>query len=238
MVIKAEYNRNGAQVWYSGHLKRIIDVKHDDSFHFKLSPAELNLITVDPEFWTTTVVEVGANESEFFPSDEIDFVGNLKTAGNENDGINTQLIGEVFKFDSAHHSYFGMRMKINDVTQIDAILGFCIVDTSLVVAMTDGVYFRTADGAATLTFVAEKGSSETETASIATLVDDTLIELEFYWDGLKLEAFVDGVSVYYDTPANLPDTEELRLSLAILTGEAAEQTMKIQKLECWQWGRA
>lgn len=238
MAIKVDYNRNGAQVWHSGHRKRIIDVKHDDSYHFKLSAAELNATTVDPEFWTTTVVEIGAGTSEFNPSDSIDYVGNLITAANENDGINVQLLGETFKFDSSHHSYFGIRFEINDVTQQDFILGLCITDTDLVGGMTDGMYFRSADAAATVTFVAEKDSTETETASVGTIVDDTIVDLEFYWDGTKVEAFFNGASAYYDTPANLPDDEELRISMHFLTGEAVAQTMKIQKLEAWQWGRA
>ena len=233
-----EQNRNGAIIYWDTHCKRITDVIYPGAFKFRLSPAELNADTVDPEFWTTTVVEAGAGTSEFNPSDLIDFIGALITAANDNDGINTQLLGEAIKFDSSHHSYFGIRFKINDVTQSDFILGLCIVDTTLLGGMTDGVYFRSVDTAATVTFVAEKDSTETETASIATIVDDTVVDLEFYWDGTKLEAFVNGVSVYYDTPANLPDDEELRVSMHFLTGEAVAQTLNIQKLDVFQWGRA
>ena len=156
----------------------------------------------------------------------------------DNDGINVQLLGEQSKFDSSHHSYFGIRFKINDVTQSDFLLGFAVTDTALLGAVSDAVYFESLDSSASIDFVAEKGNSETTEAAVGTLVDDTLIYLEFYWDGTKLEAFVDGVSVYYATPANLPDTEELRLSMHFLTGETSAQTLSIADLRAYQWGRA
>ena len=225
-------------VHYDTHLKRIIDVQGPDVVKYKLTAQELKATASDPDNWTTTVVEGGAGNSEFDVADEIDFIGKLVTDNFDNDGINVQLLGEQFKFDSSHHSYFGIRFKINDVTQSDFLLGFAVTDVTLLAAVADAVYFESLDGSTSIDFVAEKGNSETTELAVGTLVDDALIYLEFYWDGLKLEAFVDGVSVYYATPANLPDTEELRLSMHFLTGETSVQTFLIADLRAYQWGRA
>lgn len=227
----------GQLVYYDGHQKRIIDVQGPDVVSYKLTARELHATAINPDNWTTTVVEAGSGLSEFDVADLIDFTGKLFTAADENDGINVQLLGEQFKFDSSHRSYFGIRFKINDVTQSDFLCGFCITDTTLLAGMSDGVYFESLDGSTALAFVAEKDSTETTEAAVGTLADDTLKYLEFYWDGTKLEAFVDGVSVYYATPANLPDNEELRLSMHFLTGEAVAQTILIADLRAFQWGR-
>ena len=225
------------EVFYDTHLKRVLEVRGPDAVNYKLTAWELAANTVDPAGWTTPVVEAGAGTSEFDVADEIDFIGKLVTAAADNDGINVQLLGEQFKFDSSHHSYFGIRLKINDVTQSDFLLGFAVTDTTLLAAVADAVYFESLDSSASIDFVAEKGNSETTEAAVGTLVDDTLIYLEFYWDGTKLEAFVDGVSKYYATPANLPDSEELRLSMHFLSGEAVAQTLSIADLRAYQWGR-
>lgn len=228
---------HGHLVFYDSHLKRVVDVVGPDVTKYKLTPNELNPSTTDPSGWTATVVEAGTGTSEFNPSDAIDFIGDLITAANENDGINVQLLGEQFKLDADHHIYFGIKFKINDVIQSDFLAGLCITDTAMLGGVSDGVYFESLDASASVSFVSEAGSTETQTDSVGTLVVDTVQYWEFYWDGTKLQAFVDGVSVYYATPANLP-AEELRVSLHFLSGEAIAQTLRIQDLRAFQWGRA
>jgi hypothetical protein len=235
MALHVRWDR-GHQVYYDTHLKRVIKVVGPNCWNYKLRPAELNPSGTDPTGWTTTVVEVGAGTSEFNPADEIDRVGNLITAGNEDDGINVQLLGEVIKLDSNHSCYFGVQFEINDVIQSDLFAGFAIVDTTLLGGVSDALYFESLDGSASVNFVAEKDNTETTESAVGTLVADTLHFLEFYWDGTKVQAFFDGASIYYATPDELPDNEELRLSLHFLTGEVAAQTLKIKTLRASQWG--
>jgi len=143
----------------------------------------------------------------------------LLAAGNEDDGVNAQKNGEVWKLTTSDPLYFGARFAITEKTDSDAIIGLCITDTDVIGAVSDGVYFRTADGAATLTFVTESGSSETESDSIQTLVNNTYYVVEFYWDGVsKVYAYLNGA--YAGVSATNVPTEELTITLAYLNGKA------------------
>jgi hypothetical protein len=149
--------------------------------------------------------------------------------GAENDGVQAQLLGEAFYLSGiAYPCYFGARFKVNDADQVDAFLGLAIQDTTILAGVSDSIGFRTVDESASLTFLLEKGSSETE-ATVATLSDDTYVVVEFYYDGDTVEYYVDGSSVgsYATSVANMPDDEHLAPALALLTGETAANTMTV-----------
>jgi len=187
--------------------------------------------------WTTTLVEAGAGESTVTIPDGAGGVLLLTTDANEDDGINLQKIGEMFKLSTTQKIlYFGIRLKISDKTQSDFIAGLCITDTTLLGGMTDGVYFRKVDGSANVNVVTEKNSTETETLAVAAMVDDTYKLLEFYWDGTSVEFFVDGVAVAQHT-TNIVDDEELTPSIHFLTGEAVAKTMSVDWIRVIQIGR-
>jgi len=111
------------------------------------------------------------------------------------------------------------------------ITGDHITDTALLGGMTDGIYFRKVDASASIAAVTEKNSTETEAAEVGTLVANTTIILEFYFDGATVYFFVNGVQVAAHT-ANIPDDEALTPSIEFLTGEAVAHRMKVA------WGRA
>jgi hypothetical protein len=102
---------------------------------------------------------------------------------------------------------------------------------------TDGneLYFGSVDGSASLSAVTESGSTETQSDSVGTLVDDTDIELEFYYNGSNVEFFVDGSSVATSS-TNIPSTE-MRVSVHFLTGEATANTCTIDWIRAIQMGR-
>lgn len=187
--------------------------------------------------WTTTLVEAGGGESTVTIPDGSAGTLLLTTDANENDGINLQKIGENFGMAAAQLAlYFGIRFKISDKTQSDFIVGLCITDTTLLGGMTDGCYFRKVDGSANIAFVTEKDSTETETTPVGAMVDDTYIILEFYFDGTRVEAFVNGASVATHT-ANIPNDELLTESIHFLTGEAVVKTMTVDYIRVIQVGR-
>ena len=221
-------------VFTSEHDKRIVHAVGPGVWQYQLRPDHLGAATADPQGWTTTVVETGlGGNTEIDPNDEAGRVGTITTDNAENDGANMQLLGENAKFTSGQTIYARLVGKINDVDQTDLLFGFCITDTDLLGGMTDGVYFESVDGSASVSFVAEKDSTETQEDTLGTLTDDTDVTLEFFWDGPAgtIEAFIDGVSVYGPAdPANLPDDESLRLSLHFLTGEATANTLNIKDL--------
>src|SRR6185369_13767992 len=109
------------------------------------------------------------------------------TDANEDDGIEMQLAGEAFELTTGQAAtYFGIRFKADEATQIDILAGLCITDTTLLGGMTDGVYFEKLDGGTGTSFTVEKNSTETQADALATFAADTWTIWEFYWNGTAL----------------------------------------------------
>jgi hypothetical protein len=156
----------------------------------------------------------------------------LVPAAADNQGIQIQF-GEGFSFASKWPCYFGARFKNVDVTQSDWLIGLAIWDTTLLDDTTDGIFFRTVDASAALSFVLEKNTNET-LAAVATLVDATYVDAEWYYDGTNVTAYINGVEVasVAGTNANFCNDEHLALSLALLSGEATSNILSVA------WARA
>ena len=215
---------------------RLVDAIGNDVMSYNLKPETLNVTTADPYGFTTTVVEAGTGATEFDANNTAGRVGTITTAANENDGGQYQLLAEWFELTSDQDVYAGIELQGNDVDQSDILFGLCITDTTLLGGMTDGVYFESLDGSASVSTVTEKDSTETQTDAVSTLVDATDQILEMYFDGSSVYFFQDGVQSTIHT-ANIPDDEALTLSLAFLSGEANAQTLNVKWLRAIQIGR-
>lgn len=189
--------------------------------------------TGDPIEYAITVVEVGAGTSTCVLADAAGGNMLMTCAANEDDGPQIQLKGESFKLDGQYPCYFGVRFKVNDADQVDFAAGLIITDTSVLGGVSDGVYFQTVDEAATLTIEVEKDSTASS-GSIHTLLDDTFVVAEFYFDGTYVDSYIDGVLQTRLAVTNLPDDEELTVSLALLTGEAVANTATIDWVRAFQ----
>lgn len=193
--------------------------------------------TTDPTQFECTVVEAGAGNSTAVMDDVAGGGLVITAAASEDDGWSMQLgnpnSGEWLGMDGPWYAYFGVEFAINDVDQTDVFLGAAVTDTALLGGVTDGIYFRSVDASAVLNFVIEKNSVESSSA-VATLVDDTYVTAEFFWDGPAgyVYAYIDGalVATIADTDASFPDDELLRLSVEFLTGEATANTCKLKWL--------
>jgi len=215
---------NGAWCLYDTYRFRLIDAFGANVHKYITDFCSLATddTTGDPTEYTNTVVEAGAGDSTAIVN--VDAQGGwlrINAAGNENDGANLQLKGEPFKVTSGDLLYFGTKIKMDEVTQSDACIGLCIgANTTLCGGMTDGIYFRTVDGSAALTFVTEKDSTETATSVVTTLVAAAEYILEFYADSTTtVYAYVNGTLVATHT-TNIPDDEALTVSIAYLNGAA------------------
>lgn len=191
--------------------------------------------TGDPVEYTMTVVEVGAGDSTAALTNAVGGAMIMTAAANENDGVQIQLDGESYQLNASYPCYFGIKLQAGDVVQSDFLAGLCITDTTLITAMSDGAYFRSIDGAATVQFVLEKDSTETSN-SVATMTDATSVTLEFYWDGTNITAYVDGVQAAQvaTTDTNFPNDEALTPSIALLTGEAVANTLTVEWMRAIQ----
>lgn len=229
---------NGCLAYWQGHQKRIIDAIGDGVVKYIDDFVAGGGGDTAWDAWTITRVEAGGSESTVTSGDSGNGTMLLTTDAFENDSLNVQLIGESFKLEADKPLYFGARIQsISDVDQTDLFIGLAVTDTDVMGGVTDRIGFESADESAALDFVVEKDSTETKVSAVGTLADATAIVLEFYWDGAGLEVFVNGVSVANPAITNLPNDEELRVSIHFLTGEAASNTCAIDWIRCIKFGR-
>tara|TARA_R110000796_G_scaffold206509_1_gene322844 strand:+ start:447 stop:1163 length:717 start_codon:yes stop_codon:yes gene_type:complete len=178
--------------------------------------------------WTITTTEDGTGSATEAITSGAGGQFLITNAAGDNDADFFNLKGESFLIDGTKRAFFSARWKVSDATQSDIVMGLQITDTTPLAA-SDGINFRKDDGDALLDFVVEKDSTETLTAGVATLADNTFITTSFFIDP-------NAALVYYSinnaepvgvVNTNLPDNEELTVSFGIQNGAAAAKTMTI-----------
>src|SRR3990172_5444917 len=225
---------SGNLAFYDGHRKRLVDAIGADVIKYlnDFTSGIHNSSETDLD-WAVTRVEAGGGESTFAIIHGAGEIARIPTDANENDGINAQAIGEAFKLASGNVLYFGARAKLSEATQLDFFLGLAITDTDILGGVTDRIGFEKLDGATAVKAMLEKDSTETLSGTLAT-ADTNYHIYEFFFDGTNAEFFIDGVSVYVPSVTNLPDDEELRVSIHCLAGSANVRTMDIDYVRCIQ----
>ena len=184
--------------------------------------------------WVHTAVEAGAGSSTVAGSDANGGILLMTNAANEDDGSSLQLTDttaaaavENFLFTAGKEAWFKCRFKTLEVIQSDWSIGLMITDTDPAGGVSDGVYFKSVDGAAAITFEVEKDSTATSTA-VGTAVATVYQTLGFHYDGVSaIEIFMNDVKVGTSVVTNLPDDEELTVSFAHINGAASVNTMSI-----------
>jgi hypothetical protein len=177
--------------------------------------------------WTVTETDAGATQALTAGDGGLLLVTNTAA---DDDLVALQKNPAAFTFTAGKKTFFRCRFKVSDATQSDVVIGLQVVDTTPL-DVTDGVYFLKADGSTAISVVCRKNAStgSTSASSIATLANDTFIELGFAYDG-------EG-KVYYEVNGNvvgsldasssyLPDTT-CTVSFAIQNGEAVAKTMTL-----------
>lgn len=177
--------------------------------------------------WTVTTTEAGTGSATEAISDADGGVLLLTNAAGDDDNDFLQLGSETFKFESGKRLWFKSRFKVSDATQSDVVMGLQITDTSPL-DVSDGVFFQKDDGDANLDFYVEKDGTQTSSAAVSTLSDNTYVEAAFFYNGIDaVEVFVNNTKVADLATTNLPDDEELTISFGIQNGEAAAKTMSV-----------
>jgi hypothetical protein len=172
-----------------------------------------------PAAYTTTLVEVGDNQTTVaLEAGAASGVLLITCDENDNDGVNIQAQGEAFLLASGKECYFGAKIKIDEATESDFLVGLTITTTDALGGVTDGVYFRKIDTSTTMNFVLEKGSAETATAYGTAIAADTWYTLEFYFDGTNVDWYVNGALQTQPVTTNLPNTEWLSPIVHMLNG--------------------
>ena len=154
----------------------------------------------------------------------------LTNSAADDDLVALQKTPAAFTFTAGKKTFFSCRFKVSDATQSDVVIGLQVVDTTPL-DVTDGVYFLKADGSTAISVICRKNATtgSTSASSIATLANDTFIELGFAYDGEgKVYYEVNGnvVGSLDASSAYLPDTD-CTVSFAIQNGEAVAKTMTV-----------
>jgi len=187
-----------------------------------------DFFTYQADDWTITTTEAGTGSATEAVTSSAGGALLLTNAAGDNDNDFLQLKGESFKLSSSKRAYFSARFKCNDVDQSDIVIGLQITDTSPL-DVTDGIFFISNDGDAGLDFLVEKDNSATTTEDVATLADDTFITVAWFIDPDKDAVYysINNAEPVKVANTNLPDDEELTVSIGIQNGEAAAQTLTI-----------
>ena len=177
--------------------------------------------------WTVTETDSGATQALTAGDGGLLLITNTAA---DNDLVALQKNPAAFTFTAGKKTFFRCRFKVSDATQSDIIFGLQVVD-STPLDVTDGIYFLKADGAATVDFICRKNAStgSTSASAMATMANDTFIELGFYYDGQSKVAYEVNGSVLGSLDASstyLPDTT-CTVSFALQNGEAVAKTMTV-----------
>lgn len=177
--------------------------------------------------WVVTTTEAGAGDAtEALAADERCGALLITNDAGDNDLDALQGTEEVWKLEAGEKLWFETRLKISDATQSDLFVGLAITDVS-VLDTTDRIGFQKDDGDANIDCLCEKDSTETNTDSGVDIVADTYVTLGFYWDGVsKVKYFVNRSLVASHT-SNVPDNENLCLTIHLQNGEAVAKTCTI-----------
>ena len=177
--------------------------------------------------WVVTTTEAGAGDAtEALAADERFGALLITNDAADNDLDALQLNEENWKLEAGERLWFETRLKISDATQSDLFVGLAITDTT-VLDTTDRIGFQKDDGDANIDVLTEKDSTETNTDSGQDIVADTYVKLGFYWDGVNKVKFFVNRSLVTSHTTNIPDDENLCLTIHLQNGEAAAKTCTI-----------
>ena len=176
-------------------------------------------------------------------------------SGADGEWSQIQQEAETFKLGLGAKIRFACRLKLDDVTQSEFFAGLCITDTAAIGdsgagdnVMTDFIGFTSDDGDAFLDLVWDLNgtarASYNRAAALATMVDDTWMELAFeivmdpvtagtgvvraWLDGKPL-VLTGGSYDYYST--DMPYDEELCVLLAVANGNTSTRTLSVDVVE-------
>lgn len=180
--------------------------------------------------WTVTETQAGATQALIAGDGGLILLTNTTA---DNDVNQLQKLPAAFSFTAGKKAFFRCRFKLSDATQSDVAIGLVNANAAglLTNAWIDGVYFYKADGAATADiFVRKNATTGSKTvAAVATLADDTYIELGWSYDGVDRVYYEVNGSVIGSLDASssyLPDADTT-VTLALGNGAAAAKTMTI-----------
>lgn len=184
--------------------------------------------------WTVTETQAGATQAL---ADGNGGLLLLTNSAADNDVNQVQKVGESFLPASGKRFFMRARFQLSDVVDSDFAIGIQVANadgTDLAVAL-DGIFFLKADDAATIALYVRRDNTTgtTNSGAIATLVNDTMVELACFFDGVdRVYYSVNGSVLGYVTaaPATYFPNTEVAPIISLKNGAAAAKTATIDYL--------
>lgn len=178
----------------------------------------------DSAQYTETATSVGAGTSALAVIDGVGGVARLTTAANENDGAFYEHNIETFRVATGKQVWIAARFQVGDAAQSDLIIGLHSTDTT----PQDATYralFESVDGSAALYFNVDDNTTDADSSTVATLADDTWIEVAAHWDGVDtITLWADGSQITSMTSVSPPGANDLAVGFGYLNGAAGAET--------------
>lgn len=177
--------------------------------------------------WVITTTEAGAGSAtEALAADEACGALLITNDDADNDVDSLQMTEETWRLSSGKKLWYETRVKVSDGDDVDMFVGLAITDTTPRDA-SDRIGFSLADGSADIKLECAKDSTGSATSSGVSMGDATYVVLGFRWDGESKVEFAINRAVVGTIRANIPDDENLCVTLNIQNGAAAADTLTV-----------
>lgn len=180
-----------------------------------------------------TVTNVGTTPTQAL-ADVTGGVLQLTTVASAASSTYLQKVGASFLPVAGKQLWFESRLRLSNVADTLMVMGLQLTDTTPLDA-TDGIYFiKPVAATATVDLICRKDATtgSISRAAVATLANNTFIDLGFYFDGKRyLTPYVNNVAgtridLTTTLSAFLPDAQ-LRISMGLTNGASAAQNAQI-----------
>jgi len=176
--------------------------------------------------WTATATSVGTGTSAAAIADADGGIMRITTAANDNDGLFLESQGESFLVESGKKMWIKARFSVGNAAQSDFIIGLHSTATTPLTA-TMRFAFISEDGSAALWFNSDDNTTDADSSTVATLVNDTFVELAAYYDGKgEVELYLNGAIVTSMADVGVPGAE-MAIGIGYLNGVAGAETTDI-----------
>lgn len=180
----------------------------------------------DANDWTITTTEATGTATEVVSTGVENGVLTITNGTSDADKDSLQRTIEAYKLNSGKKLFMEMRLKVSDADDVEFMAGLAITDTTPLDA-SDRINFRIDEGDASIKCQNAKDSTETETDSGVDAADDTYVKLGILCDGTSSIKFYVNRNEVASHSTNIPDDEELCLTLYIENGAAAADSLTV-----------
>lgn len=152
----------------------------------------------------------------------------------ENDSQDVQKKGEAYQLTTGKPLWFEAMLQVSEATELDFIVGLIITDTTMIDAVSDGIYFLKDDGDANIDYHCEKDSNDTTADTLIDIVAATDTRFGLKFDGAgKVEYWIDGQRIVTSS-VYVPNDELLCVSCGVQSGDGNSRTLTWKYYEVFQ----